>query len=332
MNGWKELYGKKQRPGINELSAYLPADVMALFSEFANHLAREYGLHCAPAVYTITHGWVFRFGRSAMYLVSGVTIADNSFYVESIRVNSRDSLKAAVALVDKMYADGFQERLELHSAQKSAAQSERTKRRREREKKEIGDMAAQIDKEKFNKYRWSAKLSRQKLKRLYENDAKIIYDEELVDDIGYALYARCLQGRDERALISAGKLKCHGCGEILSYKRGLIECGCGSQYLFRDYMRSFRTNNMPSGSATHIFNKFIETWPRATTYPDKMRLVDGLVHEFHINLVTGVKGRFVGINLIEGTKKQIEDLLLSLAYSEENKDSQNTFARNLTKL
>ena len=34
MNGWKELYDKKKRPGINELSAYLPADVMVLFSEY----------------------------------------------------------------------------------------------------------------------------------------------------------------------------------------------------------------------------------------------------------------------------------------------------------
>lgn len=65
------------------------------------------------------------------------------------------------------------------------------------------------------------------------------------------------------------------------------------------------------------------------TYSEKMRIIDQLVHEFHINLVTGVKGRFVGINLIEGTKKQIEELILSLAYSEENKASKYNFMHNL---
>ncbi len=45
-----------------------------------------------------------------------------------------------------------------------------------------------------------------------------------------------------------------------------------------------------------------------------MRLVDGLIHEFHINLNSGVKGRFVSINLIEGSKKQIGELIIGLAY------------------
>jgi hypothetical protein len=42
--------------------------------------------------------------------------------------------------------------------------------------------------------------------------------------------------------------------------------------------------------------------------------IDRLIHEFHINLNSGVKGRFVAINLIQGTKKQIGDLIISLAY------------------
>ena len=56
-----------------------------------------------------------------------------------------------------------------------------------------------------------------------------------------------------------------------------------------------------------------------------MRLVDGLIHEFHINLNSGVKGRFVGVNLIEGTKRQIGELILNLAYG----DSAQKFAENL---
>ena len=53
---------------------------------------------------------------------------------------------------------------------------------------------------------------------------------------------------------------------------------------------------------------------------------------YTVNLSTGVKGRFVGIYLIEGTKKQIEELILSLAYNEENKKIKDEFYRNLQKL
>lgn len=135
INSWKEIYDKKKRPGINELSAYLSSDVMVLFSEYANHLKRQYGLNCAPVVYTINNGWVFRFGRNNMYLINNIKIIDDSFYVESICVNNRDSLKAAFNLADTLYAGGFSDKLAGHSAQKSAEQYERTKIRLAREKK-----------------------------------------------------------------------------------------------------------------------------------------------------------------------------------------------------
>lgn len=150
-------------------------------------------------------------------------------------------------------------------------------------------------------------------------------DGELLDEIGYTLYARCLQGREERALVEVGKLKCHHCGAILPYSNGLMQCECGYQYFFRDYMRSFRANNMPSGAATHIFNEFIDKWPGANADNEKMRWIDWLIREFHSNLLTGVKGRFVGVNLIEGTKRQIQTLITDLAYGSAEKNNRESF-------
>ena len=37
---------------------------------------------------------------------------------------------------------------------------------------------------------WAKKVPPYKIKKLYEQDAKGIYDEELVDDVGIGLYAR----------------------------------------------------------------------------------------------------------------------------------------------
>ena len=76
---------------------------------------------------------------------------------------------------------------------------------------------------------------------------------------------------------------------------------------------------MPFGAAQEIFSKFVNDWEHAKGYSKKMRLIDNLIHEFHMNLNSGVKGRFVGVNLIEGTKTQIADLILDLAYGDTNK-------------
>lgn len=317
INKWKSLYGKgrKNRPGIIEITEFLPYYVSKLFREFSEFVAQKYNVGCKPPRYTETYGWVYFFGRYDVNLINQVTIQDNAFTVNDIYVNDENSLQKAFDLVASLYND-YKKCLDETVALKKGKQKINTQKRIEREKGQLEMLANDINKEMFNKYRWSPKLSRQILQRLYNNDAKGVANDELADEVGYALYSRCLQGRDERILIEKGKLKCHHCDNILQAKSmsGLMQCSCGHQYIFRDYMRSFRKDNMPSGAATAIFNAFINNWEQATDYANKMRLIDNLIHEFHTNLNSGVKGRFVGINLIEGTKSQIRELILNLAY------------------
>ena len=329
---WKSLHpkGMKNRPGINQVLGYLPEDIGALFQEFSRHLAREYGANCLPPKFTEADGWVFPFGRYSVCIVNRVSIKQGAFAVQGHMVSDEKSLKEIMEMVDALH-DDFKKRLDIHVAKTLERQKVNTQKRKEREKKELEILSQKIDKDKFNKFRWSPKVSRNDIVRLYKNDAIGIQDEEFADKIGCALYARCLQGRDEGRLKDRGQLKCHNCGEVLK-ARGqalLMECSCGHQYIFRDYMRAFRMNNMPSGAATAIFNAFIDNWERAKGYAAKMLLIDNLIHEFHINLNSGVKGRFVGINLIEGNKKQIADLILGLAYGDTV--SKEKFIANLNK-
>lgn len=326
---WKEIYNdRKNRPGINELKDYFRDEVFMLFMQFSDVLSKRYHVGCAPAVFSTRRGWNFRFGRSGVYLLSGVTVANGVFHVGDIAVCDDESCEKAVMLVDSLYPE-FKVNHDRIVAEKKARQSSQTKLRIKREKQEIEAMADKIVPEKFNRYRWLPKVTRRDLIRLYEADAKGLTDEELVDEIGFTLYTRCVQGRDTWSDIEAGKLKCHHCENTLNYENGLMQCACGFQYLFRDYMRSFRKENMPSGAATHIFNAFIVDWEKAHSYYQKMQLIDGLIHEFHINLTSGVKGRFVGINLIEGTKKQVGELILTLAYGENRDEKLKRFKENL---
>lgn len=329
---WKEHYSKRVEPHVEDIAAYLPAEIMALYYEFAKHLARELNMTYVKPVYTQSGGWKFQYGRSGMILLNSVTIQEDCFAVQDILVRDASTLAQALQLADRLYREGFEDRFAVFAQKRGEAQKERTRKRIEREQDQVDRLAGQIVPDHFNQYRWCPKVSRQALKRLYASDACGLLDTDLLDDIGYSLYVRCVQGKETYEYITSGKLRCHHCGELLPWANGLMVCSCGQQYLFRDYMRSFRSNNMPSGAASQLFGRFIDEWPAAQTPAEKMRLVDWLVHEFHIDLLTGVKGRCVGINLIEGTKAQIQQLILDLAYGDvgiASNQIREDFRRNL---
>jgi hypothetical protein len=327
---WKERYSKTNRPRVQDIGGYLPLHIFTLYQAFADTLARTLNMTYVKPVYTQTYGWKFQYGRSGMILLDDVRIGEGCFGVQSIEVYDEHTLQEALALARQRYADEFEERFSAFAAKRTEAQKQRTQKRTQREKAQV-ESFANITPGQFNQYRWSPKVSRQALARLYEANARQMPDDTLLDDIGYALYARCVQGRDTWEFINSGRLQCHNCGAILPYQASLMQCECGQQYLFRDYMRSFRANNMPSGSARDIFDRFITQWPQANTGEAKMELIDWLIHEFHANLLTGVKGRFVGINLIEGSKDQIQKLILELAYGATDAAAKEAFQRNLKK-
>ena len=73
---------------------------------------------------------------------------------------------------------------------------------------------------------------------------------------------------------------------------------------------------MPGGRATEIFEHFAKTWPHLKETSQKMMLIDWLIHQCHVTLMSGAKGRSVCVNLLEGTKKQILDVINNLAYGD----------------
>ena len=168
---------------------------------------------------------------------------------------------------------------------------------------------------KFNIYKWTPAVSRAKIKRLYEDDTKGLLDSDLLDDVGYTFYARCLQGKEEWEIMQERKVRCHNCGNVLPIER-LCTCECGYQYTYKEYRKSFRAHNMPAGAAKQIFYDFIENWPKAKNNIIKMRVIDNLIHECHFNIRSGAKGRPVGFNLIQGTNSQVIDLILNLTYGD----------------
>jgi len=237
------------------------------------------------------------------------------FGIDGIIVRSKKDYKKALAHVDSLYTDDFIKEYKEKISTRNKKQTERSKRLAERRKNELDDILKTIEPQKLNKFKWSPKVSRNDIKRLYDLNAKLIYNDELADKVGFTLYTRCLQGRDETILHENGKLLCHNCKKIcVSPANGIIICSCGYAYIFREYRTNFNKNSMPSRSATPFFNEFITKWERAKTYHEKMLAIDYIIHECHLNMISNVKRGFAGVNLIEGTKRQVSELILGLAY------------------
>lgn len=168
--------------------------------------------------------------------------------------------------------------------------------------------------------RWARRVPQHKIRRLYTLDAKGIVDEELIDEVGYAMYARC----DSIQAVTAaatGRARCHGCGALIRHRGERDEpmvCGeCGWQTTWRAYLKSYQGKQLHGGSGFPAFVQFHERWPAARTPRDKMLLIDGLIHALHVNLHKHVLfARPVAVNLIEGKVPDVTELLEELAYGD----------------
>ena len=104
----------------------------------------------------------------------------------------------------------------------------------------------------------------------------------------------------------------------LEYVKNLYQqCECEYQYSYKEYRRSFRRNNMPTGAAAKVFDEYMVKWNAAKVYSEKMFLIDTLLHEFHLSLVSGAVHRPVAMNFIDGTRRQVEEVISELARGHE---------------
>lgn len=169
--------------------------------------------------------------------------------------------------------------------------------------------------------RWAPRVPMDWLRRLYEQDAMGIADEELVDKVGYRLYERC---RDCVLVVNTirGEFACVDCRERCDVTGtsdvGIITCpACGWTCTRRDFHASWRHKEL--NVDTTFVVQFIADWERARSYAQKMLAIDGVIHRWHHETKLaerGAVGRPVGVNLIEGSRKQVIAFLDALTEGE----------------
>lgn len=171
--------------------------------------------------------------------------------------------------------------------------------------------------------RWAARVSPHKIRRLYEQDALGVLDEDLLDEVGYGLYSRC------RSILHVtdamnGKVHCPACDAIIEHHGSgdtvLVCASCGWQTRWEAYAATYRNQELGAGGAADMFSAFLRQWEAARTAREKMIAIDVLIHRWHWETAQqrpsfGL-GRPTGVNLIEGNRKQVLALLDALTYGD----------------
>lgn len=173
------------------------------------------------------------------------------------------------------------------------------------------------------KFNWAKKVSQQLILKLYESDKNQFKDDNLIDEIGWGLYARCISIITVTNAYEKKLLPCPICEKTMNYHTETKEfnCVCGLFFPWDDFKKSYKNKQLYGANALPIFVKFANNFPKCKNYDHKMIAIDTLINSFHIlhsyrnNSFTetpsesDILGRPVGANLIEGTLHEVIDFL-----------------------
>jgi hypothetical protein len=135
--------------------------------------------------------------------------------------------------------------------------------------------------------RWASRVNPRLIRRMYDNDARGIVDEELIDEVGFALLARCIAIlRVTEA--SAGRITCPRCEQMFRRRDGdlRIRCGsCGWSVLWQDFVASYQHKFLVGGGAVAMLEDFVRRFSGARSARERLLAIDRLIHVFHWELI-----------------------------------------------
>ena len=167
--------------------------------------------------------------------------------------------------------------------------------------------------------KWSKKVPQELISRLYNQSVSGIHDDELANEVGYALYARCESIISVTNGYEKERLICLQCGAEVVLTENIFNCSCGGFYAtWEEFRKSYKEKQLYAANALPIFLAYHKDFPKAKTYGEKLICIDVLIHSFHIknsyhkeldnydieNENVAVN-RPTGANLIEGTLTEV---------------------------
>ena len=168
---------------------------------------------------------------------------------------------------------------------------------------------------------WAPRIKQSLIRRLYSLDAMGIYDDELIDDVGFTLWARC-QSFIKANQATSGQAPCPVCEVDIRHnweKEEILQCqNCGWELSWGDYFQTIQHKQLSGAQPVlDLFQSFVNKFPIAQTASEKMFLIDQLIHGFHWNAKYG-DTRPVAINLIQGRLGDVIKFLDRLSMGEDS--------------
>ena len=182
--------------------------------------------------------------------------------------------------------------------------------------------------------RWAPPVRQDRLRRLYEADARGIADEALTDDVGLALYLRCRSILTVTAA-AGGRVACPRCARqgLESIVRRtekdngdagraeeLLCAACGWGTTWGQYWQTYRNQQLYGAGGVEAFRTFLAAFDWARSAREKLHAIDRLIHAFHYNLTRGASeltpSRPAAANVVEGSLGEVIGFLDRLSHGE----------------
>ena len=192
--------------------------------------------------------------------------------------------------------------------------------------------------------KWCKRVPQKLISRLYNQSVSGIPDDELADEVGWALYVRCesiisaTNGFEKKILLCPNL-----CGKNIPLVENVFACSCGFHATWDEFKKSYKGKQLHAANALPIFLAYHRNFPRAKTYNEKLICIDTLIHSFHIKMSYYKKldnyniededvelNRPTCANLIEGSLKEVIlflDNLSAIPNSDEKERWQRVIVR-----
>ena len=165
---------------------------------------------------------------------------------------------------------------------------------------------------------WASPLTQREIYHLYTTEARGIIDEDLINDVGYGLLARC-----ESILIATqayrGRVACPRCAQTIHHNHApdarLVCSQCGWQKSWKAYKKTLKGKHLQAEGIETFIKEYIVQFSKTSDPRHKMRLIDRLIHRWHWEHENNLQ-RPGAANLIEGKANDTIDFLNELTYSE----------------
>jgi hypothetical protein len=163
---------------------------------------------------------------------------------------------------------------------------------------------------------WAPRVPQAKIRQLYQNDAAGIYDDELINEVGYGLLARCKSFIEANEAFH-GRVRCPRCSAIVNHSRAkdeLLRCACGWELTWGEYFATIQHRQLSGAEPVlNLFSAYVTQFPQARSAQEKVLQIDRLIHGFHWFLRMEYPTRPVAVNLIEGRLVEVIEFLDGLA-------------------